>query len=326
MSDGKKRRMSLLDNLAVHGMATAPAMTVNNRALRSARDAVDGHRIWELDPEQIADDRTADRLDPADVADLRASIESVGQTVPILVRRDPGNPDRYLLVYGRRRLEAVRGSDRVGKVRAMIAAMDDTAAIRAQASENTARRDLSFIERALFALELSDSGFGTQSEIAEVLNLTKSAVSMSLGIARAVGRDLAQAIGAAHGVGRPRWEALARDLDQAAIPLPDLIALATQARASADPAVADPSVAAFDAVTRRLRKAVMVPVPRSDTPARPNPARPLSVAGAAQGQIRRTKDGLRMDLTIDDPEFALWLQEQAQDAIAKLHARWKKRG
>lgn len=321
MSDNKKRRMSLLDNLAVHGMAPAPAMTVNNRALRSARDAVDGHRIWELDPEQIADDRTADRLDPADVADLRASIEAVGQTVPILVRRDPGDPDRYLLVYGRRRLEAVRGSDRVGKVRAMIAAMDDTAAIRAQASENTARRDLSFIERALFAQELSDSGFGTQSEIAEVLNLTKSAISMALGIARAIGRDLAQAIGAAHGVGRPRWEALARDLEQTPVPLPDLMAVAIETRAATDPDVADPSVAAFDAVIRRLRKAATVPVPPPDAP-----ALPLSIAGAAQGRIRRTKDGLRMDLTIDDPEFALWLQEQAQDAITELHTRWKKRG
>lgn len=123
-------------------------MMVTNRALRSARDAVDSHRIWELDPEQIVDDRTADRLDPSDVADLRNSIETVGQTVPILVRRDGSNPDRYLLVYGRRRLEAIRGSERVTKVRAMIAAMDDTAAIRAQASENTGRRDLSFIERA----------------------------------------------------------------------------------------------------------------------------------------------------------------------------------
>ena len=131
MSDTKKRRMSLLDNMT----AAAPVVPVMaNRAVRSARDAVDTHRIWELDPESITDERNADRLDPADVADLRASIEAVGQTVPILVRRDPARPDHYLLVYGRRRLEAVRGSGKVEKVRAMIAAMDDHAAVVAQAT------------------------------------------------------------------------------------------------------------------------------------------------------------------------------------------------
>lgn len=320
MSDSKKRRMSLLDNLAVHGMSPAPVMNVNNRAVRSARDAVDGHRIWELDPTQIADDRTADRLDPADVADLRASIESVGQTVPILVRRDPTDPDQYLLVYGRRRLEAVRGSERVNKVRAMIASMDDTAAIRAQASENTARRDLSFIERALFAMELSDTGFGTQSEIADMLNLTKSAISMSLGIARAIGRDLALAIGPAHGVGRPRWETLVKDLEGTTVTPAELLAVATEIRSATDPSIKDPSVAAFDAVTRRLKKAHASPVSQLTAP-----ALPLSIADAATGRIQRTKDGLRMDLTVNDPDFALWLQEQAQEAITELHTRWKKR-
>ena len=83
-------------------------MMTSNRALRSARDAVDAHHVWELDPESIIDDRMADRLDPADVLDLRDAIETNGQTVPILVRRAPGETDRYLLVYGRRRLEAIR--------------------------------------------------------------------------------------------------------------------------------------------------------------------------------------------------------------------------
>ena len=49
------------------------------------------------------------------------------------------------------------------------AAATDTAALRAQVSENTGRRDLSYIERALFAQELLDSGFGSQTQIAEVL-------------------------------------------------------------------------------------------------------------------------------------------------------------
>jgi ParB family chromosome partitioning protein len=211
MTDSKKKRMSMLDSLAAAGTpAAVGSMMSSNRALRSARDAVDAHHVWELDPTEIEDGRFADRLDPEDVHDLRTSIEQNGQTVPILVRRHPTESTRYLLVYGRRRLEAIRSSDKVNKVRALIANLDDGAALRAQVSENTARRDLSYIERALFARELLDSSFGTQAQIAEVLNVTRSAVSMSISVAKAIGSELAQAIGPAHGVGRPRWEALAK--------------------------------------------------------------------------------------------------------------------
>ena len=213
MTDSKKKRMSMLDSLAAAGTPPAPgSMMSSNRALRSARDAVDAHHVWELDPVEIEDERYSDRLDPKDVHDLRASIEQNGQTVPILVRRHPTEANRYLLVYGRRRLEAIRASDKVKKVRALIANLDDTAALRAQVSENTGRRDLSYIERSLFAQELLDNGFGSQAQIAEVLNVTRSAVSMSISVAKAVGTALAHAIGPAHGIGRPRWESLAKDL------------------------------------------------------------------------------------------------------------------
>ena len=264
MTDSKKKRMSMLDSLAAAGTPPAPgSMMSSNRALRSARDAVDAHHVWELDPAEIQDERYSDRLDPKDVHDLRASIEQNGQTVPILVRRHATEPNRYLLVYGRRRLEAIRASDKVSKVRALIANLDDTAALRAQVSENTGRRDLSYIERALFAQELLDSGFGSQAQIAEVLNVTRSAVSMSISVAKAIGTALAHAIGPAHGVGRPRWEALAKELADSRIENDDLsrVALDVRAKAAAneeadeDPQV-DPSVAAFEAVARHVKKSV----------------------------------------------------------------------
>ena len=130
----KKKRMTMLDGLTAAGHQSpvpGPSMMSTNRALRSARDAVDSHQVWELDPDTIDDGRIADRLDPNDVADLRDAIETNGQTVPILVRRHPTTPDRYLLVYGRRRLQAVRDSAKVQTVRALIASMGDDAAVRA---------------------------------------------------------------------------------------------------------------------------------------------------------------------------------------------------
>jgi ParB family chromosome partitioning protein len=328
MTDSKKRRMSMLDSLAAAGTPPAPgSMMSSNRALRSARDAVDAHHVWELDPVEIQDERYSDRLDPKDVHDLRASIEQNGQTVPILVRRHPTDPNRYLLVYGRRRLEAIRASDKVSKVRALIANLDDTAALRAQVSENTGRRDLSYIERSLFAQELLDSGFGSQAQIAEVLNVTRSAVSMSVSVAKAIGTALAHAIGPAHGVGRPRWEALAKELSDSRIDIDELSRVALDVRAKTavseqadeDPKV-DPSVAAFEAVARHIKKSVSPTLgkkPRSKTTA-------LVIDGTPVGAIKRSGRALRLDLTDVDDAFAEWLDARAQDVLEELHDRWKR--
>lgn len=328
MTDTKKRRMSMLDSLATAGAPVAATMMSNNRALRSARDAVDAHHVWELDPQDIDDTRFADRLDPQDVADLRASIEANGQTVPILVRRHPEAQNRYLLVYGRRRLEAIRGSERVAKVRALIASLDDDAALRAQVSENTARRDLSYIERALFACELLDGDFGTQAQVAEVLNASKSAVSMAVSVARTIGPDLARAIGPAHGIGRPRWEALARDIATGTADPAQLRRIADEARGRAaqapepmDEAPApDPSAAAFEAVARHLRKAGA-----SGGAAAPR-AKALVINGKSAGRVQRTAKGVRLELETAEDGFATWLEAEAQSVIEELHARWQQRG
>ena len=328
MTDSKKKRMSMLDSLAAAGTPPAPgSMMSSNRALRSARDAVDAHHVWELDPVEIEDERYSDRLDPKDVDDLRASIEQNGQTVPILVRRHPAETNRYLLVYGRRRLEAIRASDKVKKVRALIANLDDTAALRAQVSENTGRRDLSYIERALFAQELLASGFGSQAQIAEVLNVTRSAVSMSISVAKSIGTDLARAIGPAHGIGRPRWESLAKELSNSGMGMDELCRVASDARGKAaaveqaeeEPQL-DPSVAAFEAVVRRVKKTTGPSLGRKPRPK----ATPLLIDGAPAGALKRSARAVRLDLTDVDDAFAQWLDARAQDVLDELHDRWRR--
>jgi ParB family chromosome partitioning protein len=328
MTDSKKKRMSMLDSLAAAGTPPAPgSMMSSNRALRSARDAVDAHHVWELDPVEIEDERYSDRLDPKDVDDLRASIEQNGQTVPILVRRHPAETNRYLLVYGRRRLEAIRASDKVKKVRALIANLDDTAALRAQVSENTGRRDLSYIERALFAQELLASGFGSQAQIAEVLNVTRSAVSMSISVAKSIGTDLARAIGPAHGIGRPRWESLAKELSNTGMGMDELCRVASDARGKAaaveqaeeEPQL-DPSVTAFEAVVRHVKKTTGPSLGRKPRPK----ATPLLIDGAPAGAIKRSARAVRLDLTDVDDAFAQWLDARAQDVLDELHDRWRR--
>ncbi len=330
MTDKKRSRMSLLDSLASAGAAMPPpSMMASNRALRSARDAVDNHHVWELDPAQIIDDRLRDRLDLNDIVDLRDAIEANGQTVPILVRRHPTEADRYLLVYGARRLEAIRSSDKVKKIRALVANLDDQGAVTAQISENMARRDLSFIEKALFARELVDSGYGNQNQVAEVLTVTKSSVSMALAVVDMVGVDLIDAIGPAHGVGRPRWEALGKTLAETGQAVEPLVEIAhrTRAMAQAAPALTgqvgpDPSLAAFEAVENALRPAA-APVAKVKLTPKPPKGLPIMAQGRTLGQVTRTGRGLKLDL--DDKRFADWLEAEAPDVIADLHARYLSR-
>lgn len=331
MTDSKKKRMSMLDSLAAvapPAPAATTAMMANNRALRSARDAVDAHQVWDLDPAAIIDDRVKDRLDPDDVVDLRDAIEANGQTVPILVRRHPSEPDKYLLVYGRRRLEAIKSSAKVAKVRALVANLDDTSAVQAQISENMARRDLSYIEKALFAKELIENGFGNQSQVAEVLTVTKSSISMAIAIVDMVGADLIRMIGAAHGIGRPRWENLGKLIEAEGLDRSTLERVAedihvgasvTEVTGGVTPDPGDISVAAFEAVERAATKAV----PEVAAPPAPQKSRALKVGGKRGGSIKRTGKGIAITLT--DSAFTDWVEAQAQDLITELHQRWQQR-
>jgi ParB family chromosome partitioning protein len=334
MSNNRKKRNALLENLAAAGApapTTASSMMTANRALRSARDAVDAHQVWTLDPSQIEDTRLADRIDPEDVADLRDAIDANGQTVPILVRRLPDDPDRYSLIYGRRRLEAIRLSDKVDKVRALVANMDDDSALRAQISENMARRDLSFIEKALMARSLVQSGFGNQSQVAEVLTVTKSSVSMAISIVETLGEDLARRIGAAHGVGRPRWERLSRAIQDSGADTAHLTEIAHDARDKANiEIIRNPDLAEEIDISLRALEAVEKAVGTGAQPAKPpapktpQRAQPLSLAGRKAGSLKRGPKGLT--IALEDGPFSDWLESEAQSVLTELHDRWLKTG
>ncbi|MBB3988251.1 ParB family chromosome partitioning protein [Sagittula marina] len=327
MTDKKKSRLSMLDSLAGAGMGPAAApqpMMSSNRALRSARNAVDGHNVWELDPDSIDDLRLNDRMDLGDLSDLRRSIEENGQAVPILVRRLPGQSERYGLVYGRRRLAAIAESDQITKVRALVATLDEDDALRAQVAENSERRDLSYIEKAMFAHQLARTGFGTQDKVAEVLNVTKSWISMANAVLRGVGTELAGCIGPAPGIGRPRWEALARGIAEHVRTPEDLLHVARQARVTAmdarsnapeGDAQQDISVSVFEAVEKAVHRAAKRPAPASPPP------QTLTLDGSPAGRLRRTSKGLAVDLT--DGGFADWLRDGADEIFEELHARYR---
>ena len=170
-----------------------------------------GSRVVELDPDLVEDSILKDRLeiDELSQTSLVESIQLSGQQVPILVRQHPDAPDRYQIAFGHRRVAACRTLGR--KVIAVVRLLNDKELLIAQGQENSARRDLSFIERASFALKLEQRGLDRDAIMA-AMSTDKTELSKLISVARAVPADIVNAIGPAAKAGRPRWLGLVEGL------------------------------------------------------------------------------------------------------------------
>lgn len=170
----------------------------------------DGLTIVELDPFDIDASFVKDRLDDFSGEDFTSLLDSIrenGQAVPVLVRPHPDQDGRYQLAYGHRRVEAIR---RLGlKAKAFIRDLTDDELVVAQGNENLERKDLSFIEKAFFALRLEERGVKRSVIMATFGTSSKGVLSEMIALGRKLPSDLVMAIGTAPGIGRPRWDAMA---------------------------------------------------------------------------------------------------------------------
>jgi ParB family transcriptional regulator, chromosome partitioning protein len=167
-----------------------------------------GAAIVEVDPAMLDSSPVRDRFaanDAASLEILKASIAANGQEVPILVRQHPSAPDRYQIAYGHRRVRALQELGR--SVKAVVRQLSDRDLVVAQGIENSAREDLTFIERAVFAMRLEDAGHD-RSVVQEALSVDRAETSKLISVARSIPEDLISAIGRAPKVGRGRWQAL----------------------------------------------------------------------------------------------------------------------
>lgn len=176
----------------------------------------DGDTAISLNPAQLDGSFIGDRIgeDDEEYGQLREAIRLSGQTSPILVRPHPTVEGRYMIVFGHRRAKVARdlGID----VKAVIKPLADIEHAIAQGQENTARADLTFIEKALFASKLLASGM-TKDTAKAALSVDDTLLSRMLSVAETVPRDVLNALGAAKGVGRDRWEELKKLVAVAAI-------------------------------------------------------------------------------------------------------------
>ena len=193
----------------------APALSGMARSLQDAAQS----SIQEISTDLIDDSEFQDRLaldEEDDIRELAESIDKQGQLIPILLSPEGG---RYRIIYGRRRLAALR---LIGKpAKALIRGLDEDQAILAQGQENSFRKDLSWIEKALFARSLIESG-KDEGLVCDALNIDQKARKAGdklTGLARmkqvtsCIPTELIQKIGAAPGVGRDRWYAAAKSYE-----------------------------------------------------------------------------------------------------------------
>lgn len=168
-----------------------------------------GETVVDIDTDVIDPPFIADRLSHDDDADFRSLVEAIetrGQDSPVLVRPHPTESGRYQLAFGRRRLRASKLLGR--QVRAVVKNLSDRDLVLAQGQENSARANLSFIERALFAWRLEEGGYDRET-IMSALTVDKTVVSRMISVAAKIPLTIIEAIGSAPTTGRDRWIELA---------------------------------------------------------------------------------------------------------------------
>ena len=265
------------------------------KALIAAGDAVLDIPTDKLIPSFVMDRLGSQTADP----ELVESIRERGQQVPILVRPHPETPDLYQIAYGHRRFRALAELGR--PARAVVKDLSDEDLVVAQGQENSARTDLSYIERARFAMALTDRGF-ERSVVMAALSMEKTQLSRLLSIGRSIPPDIADAIGPAPKAGRPRWDALAEKFKKGS-------------REVVDPMLGDPKFLASDTDSRFNR----VLAAMSAKPAKPKPTQLTSENGEKIAVVQRGEG--RLSLVIGASEFGEYVAEQ----LPELYRAFKDR-
>lgn len=199
---------------ARRGASRSMMISIDEMA-ENAKKMIAGEAIVNLDVGVLDQSFVSDRIedDDEDYVLLREAIKEHGQSTPILVRPHPQIAGRYMIVFGHRR---ARVAKELGiPVRAVVKNLEDIAHIVAQGQENSARANLSFIEKALFAKKLLDMG-QSKDTIKSALTVDDTLLSRMLSVAETVPSAVIEAIGAARTVGRDRWEELKKQVKQPA--------------------------------------------------------------------------------------------------------------
>lgn len=280
--------------------------------LRDSLREITANSIRDIEPNQIDIDGLRDRmvLEDSSIDELAESIAKHGQQVPIMVRPS-AQPDRYRIIYGRRRLAAIRKVG--GTVKAIVRTLDDDASLIAQGQENNLRLDPSFIEKSLFIKEMQELGY-KPNVIQDALGLTRQGVSNHRVVIEQLPEGLVQLIGPAHGIGRRQWGDLAAFSKKI-----DLVNTAKEVIAALpdDTSSAEKFQAVYSACSNNAR---------SD---KKQASRSLTSVvkdgdGGAVGTLTIDEKTIAIKIAKkDNPEFGQWLEERAESTLLQLFKQWR---
>ena len=165
-----------------------------------------GAAVIEVDPTLIDPSPVQDRFADQDDAVLRRT-----QSVDGAVRAGGPRPHPRASDGARALPDRIRPSTRASGAgnrpagEGCPAELTDQELIVAQGLENSAREDLSFIERAVFAMTLEEAGYD-RSVVQAALSVDRAEASKLVAVAPQPSRgDLVERIGRAPKVGRGRW-------------------------------------------------------------------------------------------------------------------------
>jgi len=288
------------------GMSSQGAIGAVSRSIEQLK----AHAVLDLDPTLIEASFVADRLESSQEHHqvLVESIREHGQQVPVMVRPHPAKEGRFQIAYGRRRLLAIR---ELGiKIKAIVKPMSDEQLVVAQGQENSARKDLTFIEKALFAARLEQAGYSRETIMA-ALTVDKTGLSRLISSAVKIPHDLIEAIGAAPSAGRDRWGELSLRLE------------ASGAMAKARMLVAAPDFATLVSDDRFNRLFAAV-APKATRPQRPTSLK--TIDGSRFGNFKN--DERVLTVSIDKKiagDFASYLLGALPELYAEFAGKQKEK-
>lgn len=133
--------------------------------------------FYDFDVDIISPDPNQPRknFDEAALQELADDLKKNGLIQPIVVRDDPDNVGKFIVVAGERRLKAAKLAG-FKKIRSILSTYDNSQLGYVQIAENAKRDNLKFYEMAEFIVSRSDAG-EKQADIAEKLGLSKTKLS-----------------------------------------------------------------------------------------------------------------------------------------------------
>lgn len=317
-AEGEKPADASRSSYAMRGASKSMKVSIDSLA-ENSRKLMEGETIVEIDPDLIDASFVNDRLSGDDEAfeELKASISEGRQDTPVLLRPHPTHAGRYMIVFGHRRVRVARALER--PVRAVVKTMNDAEHVLAQGQENTARANLSFIEKAVFASELLVHGLNKEV-IRKALVVDGTLLSRMLSVATTVPRPVITAIGPATSIGRDRWEDLKKLM---AVPANADLAI----RMISDPDFgAMDSDARFEALHSKLAEAGRAPARRAP---RAKVAKRTWTAGGGRikGVIGRSGKAYSISLTAkDSAAFGGFLSDRLDTLYDEFLAQIEEKG